>query len=491
MNDSNPTGPDNAAGSDIVEPEDKLPQVSLADLPPRLLAATERAGWKELTAVQSKAMPYIMARRDLMVQSRTGSGKTGAFIMPIMEIVNPLEDTCQALVLVPTRELALQVATEAQTLAGPDGMRVIAVYGGVKYGPQLAAFRQGAHLVVGTPGRVLDHLLRRSLSLDKVKIIVFDEADRMLSMGFYPDMRRIQEYLPRQRYSCMFSATFPASVRGLARQFLKDPAFLSLSHDQVYVADTEHVYYHVPAMDKDRALVRIIEVENPDSAIIFCNTKTRVHYVAVVLGRFGYDADELSGDMAQGEREKVMGRLRTGKLRFLVATDVAARGIDISELSHVIQYEVPEDTELYIHRAGRTGRAGAAGEALSLVGDYKEQVQLDKIARHYSIDFQERPCPTDEDVTAVVAERTTVLLEAKLRDRDKLQAERMKRFVPLVRQWAQDEDTVSLMAMLLDDYYQQSLHAPAVPVETERSKEKDDQSNKKRGNRRRRRRNSS
>jgi ATP-dependent RNA helicase DeaD len=244
-------------------------------------------------------------------------------------------------------------------------------------------------------------------------------------------------------------------------------------------------------MDKDRALVRIIEVENPDSAIIFCNTKTRVHYVAVVLGRFGYDADELSGDMAQGEREKVMGRLRTGKLRFLVATDVAARGIDISELSHVIQYEVPEDTELYIHRAGRTGRAGAAGEALSLVGDYKEQVHLDKIARHYSIDFQERPCPTDEDVTAVVAERTTVLLEAKLRDRDKLQAERMKRFVPLVRQWAQDEDTVSLMAMLLDDYYQQSLHAPAVPEETERSKEKGDQSNKKRGNRQRHRRNRS
>jgi ATP-dependent RNA helicase DeaD len=242
----------------------------------------------------------------------------------------------------------------------------------------------------------------------------------------------------------------------------------------------------VPALDKDRALVRIIEVENPDSAIIFCNTKTRVHYVAVVLGRFGYNADELSGDMAQGQREKVMGQLKSGKLSFLVATDVAARGIDISELSHVIQYEVPEDTELYIHRAGRTGRAGAAGEALTLVGDYKEQVQLDKIARQYGIDFQERPSPTDEDVTAVVAERTTVLLEAKLRDRDKLQAERMQRFIPLVRQWAQDEDSVALMAMLLDDYYQQSLHAPAVSSEPESSSGNDRQSSQNQGGRRRR-----
>jgi ATP-dependent RNA helicase DeaD len=395
-----------------------------------------------------------------MVQSRTGSGKTGAFIMPIMEMINTRQDNCQALVLVPTRELAKQVAQEAQTLAGPDGMRVIAVYGGVKYGPQLDAFRKGAHLVVGTPGRVLDHLLRRSLSVDNLKVLVFDEADRMLSMGFYPDMRHIQEFLPRQRYSCMFSATFPPRVQNLAHQFLNKPEFLSLSQDQVHVVGTEHVFYKVPAMDKDRTLVRIIEIENPDSAIIFCNTKTRVTYVATVLRRFGYNADELSGDMAQGHREKVMGQLREGKLRFLVATDVAARGIDISDLSHVIQYEIPDDVELYIHRAGRTGRAGAAGEAISLVGDFNEKLQLDRIAKKYEIDFQERPSPTDENVTAVVSERTTVLLEAKMRDRDKLQTERMQRFVPLVQEWAKDEDSVALMAMLLDDYYQHSLHNP-------------------------------
>ncbi|MCA9952144.1 MAG: C-terminal helicase domain-containing protein, partial [Anaerolineales bacterium] len=263
-------------------------------------------------------------------------------------------------------------------------------------------------------------------------------------------------------------------------------AFLSLSADHVHVAETAHVVYKVPAMDKDRALVRIIEIENPDSAIIFCNTKQWVHYVAVVLGRFGYDADELSGDVAQNERERVMGRLREGKLRFLVATDVAARGIDISNLSHVIQYEVPVESEIYIHRAGRTGRAGAAGEALTLVGERDEQIKIMRIGKKYAIDFEERPLPTDEDVTAVVAERTNILLEAKLRDRDKLKTERMQRFVPIVREWAEDEQGAKLMAMLLDDYYQQSLHPQ--PSESPKNQEKKQKSGGRRRRKRSRRR---
>lgn len=459
---------DEKAGEQLAA-ETNIPEVTINDLPPRLLEATKRAGWSSLTPVQSKALPYIISGQDMMVQARTGSGKTGAFVMPIIEMVNIREDTCQALVLVPTRELAQQVAEEAKVLVGDSGLRVVAVYGGVKYGPQLDAFRKGAHLVVGTPGRVLDHLLRGSLSLKQLKVLVFDEADRMLSMGFYPDMRRVQEYLPQKRTSSMFSATYPEQVKSLARQFLHNPIFLSLSQDHVHVAETAHLFYKVPPMDKDRALVRIIEVENPASAIIFCNTKTRVHFVATVLRRFGYDADELSGDVEQREREKVMGRLRDGRLRFLVATDVAARGIDISDLSHAIQYEIPPDVEQYIHRAGRTGRAGATGEAISLVGDFSEQAQLNRIAKKYGIDFEERPLPTDEDVTAIVSERLTVLLEAQQRERDKLKTERMQRFVPLVREWANDEESLALMAMLLDDYYQQSLHNPPVleePVKT-------------------------
>ncbi|MCB8968355.1 MAG: DEAD/DEAH box helicase [Ardenticatenaceae bacterium] len=470
----------------VTEPDDALPQVSYEDLPETWRQAMARAGWMSLMPVQSRAMPYIMAGRDVMVQSRTGSGKTGAFVLPILERINPRLEACQALVLVPTRELAVQVSKDAHTLAGERGIRVTAVYGGVRYGPQLEAFRQGAHLVVGTPGRILDHLLRRSLTLEHVQLLVFDEADRLLSMGFYPDMREVQRYLPENRRveGYMFSATFPPNVQRLARLFLHEPGFLGLSSDNVHVVETEHVYYVAPAMDKDRSLVRIIEVENPDNAIIFCNTKARVHYVTVVLQRFGYDADELSADLSQQAREQVLNRVRQGALRFLVATDVAARGIDIPELSHVIQYEPPEDVELYIHRAGRTGRAGASGVAMTLI-DALERPQLKRIVQHYGIDLQERPLPTAADVATIVAERATVLLEAKSRSRDKLQTERMARFAPLVRDLAADEEGVSLLAMLLDDYYQQATHTPPSLPEPKPSREESGGGRRRRSKRRR------
>jgi ATP-dependent RNA helicase DeaD len=295
----------------------------------------------------------MFAARNMMIQARTGSGKTGAYLLPMLERLNPLQPHVQALILVPTRELARQVWQEAETLCGPAGLRSVAIYGGVAYGPQIDALRGGAHIVVGTPGRVLDHLLKRTLSLEHIDMLIYDEADRMLSMGFYPDMKEVQRYLPdRELNVCMFSATFSVSVMRTAREFMVRPEFISLSKDHIHVTDTEHIYYLVPGLDKDRGLVRIIEIENPTSAIIFCNTKVKVHYVAVVLQRFGYDADELSADLSQADRERVLDRVRKGTLRFLVATDVAARGLDIPELSHVFQYELPEDTEAYIHRAG-------------------------------------------------------------------------------------------------------------------------------------------
>jgi ATP-dependent RNA helicase DeaD len=443
-----------------------LPEVSMADLPGPLQEAAARAGWTELMPVQARAIPYLLAGRDLMVQSRTGSGKTAAFLLPILDRIDPKRNVCQALVLAPTRELARQVAEEAKTLAG-DGtirgvnpVRVAVVYGGVAYGPQLEAFRQGAHLVVGTPGRILDHLLKRTLSLKHLQMLVFDEADRMLSMGFYPDMKAVQRHLPSGRVQgCMFSATFPVRVQGLAAEFLHQPEFLSLSRDHVHVTDVQHVYYVVPRMDKDRTLVRIIEVENPPSALIFCNTKARVNYVTAVLQRFGYDADQLSSDLTQQAREKIMARVRKGELRFLVATDVAARGIDLPELSHVVIYEPPDDPELYIHRAGRTGRAGGGGVAMSLV-DVMDQMTLDRIAKRYGIEMQEWTLPTDETVEGIVSERVTALLEARLRDRDRLKSERMQRFEPLVQDLSQSEEGQALLTMLLDDYYQKTLHAP-------------------------------
>jgi ATP-dependent RNA helicase DeaD len=441
-----------------------LPPATLTDLPETVRAGAARAGWSELMPVQARAMPYLLARLDTMIQSRTGSGKTGAYLLPILAKVDVARPVTQALVLVPTRELAQQVAAEAEQLGRDSGARVAAVYGGVGYGPQLSALKAGAHVVAGTPGRILDHLLRRSLILDDLDYLVFDEADRMLSMGFYPDMRRVQSYLPPERVAAfMFSATFPPQVVRLADQFLRKPGFMNLSSDHVHVTEVEHAYYVVDGMDKDRSLVRIIEAENPHSALIFCNTKQRVEYVTVVLQRFGYDADDLSSDRPQTERERVMERVRKGSLRFLVATDVAARGIDLPELSHVFQYEPPDDPEAYIHRAGRTGRAGGGGTAISLV-NRSELGDLTRIGKRYAIQLQQRPVPEDADVERIVAERIVTLLEARLRSRDRLQVERMARFLPLARSLGESEEP-DLLAMLLDDFYQETFHASLVPPE--------------------------
>ncbi|MEN8173016.1 MAG: DEAD/DEAH box helicase [Chloroflexota bacterium] len=445
---------------EITEPENALPPVSLDGLSKDIQAAAARVGWTELSPVQSRAIPYIQGKRDLMVQARTGSGKTGAFIMPVLERINPQQQSCQVLVLVPTRELARQVSSDTKQLVGDSGIRTVPVYGGTSYKPQIESFKKGAHIVVGTPGRVLDHLIKRNLSLKNLKILIFDEADRMMSMGFYPDMVRVQDFLPKRDLNgYMFSATFPVHVKALAHQFLNKPGFLSLSQDRVHVEDTEHVFYIAPGMDKDRSLVRIIEMETPQQAIIFCNTKAKVGYVAEVLQRFGYNADEISSDLSQNKRDKVLKNVRDGKLRFLVATDVAARGIDIPNLSHVFQYEPPEDIETYIHRAGRTGRAGASGIAVMLI-TREEKRQLDRIGRHYKIEFEERTLPKDEDVQTLVAQRLIGQLDARLRDRDRLKIERMRRFVPLAQQLAENEDGLSLLTMLLDDAYHDWMHQP-------------------------------
>jgi ATP-dependent RNA helicase DeaD len=468
-----------------------LPDITFEDLPERLRLAARRADWSTLMPVQARCIPYLLAGRNMMIQARTGSGKTGVYLLPMLEQLDPARDACQALVLVPTRELARQVWQGAKTICDPTGLRSTAIYGGVGYGAQIEALKRGAHIVVGTPGRVIDHLIKGTLTFNRLRMLIYDEADRMLSMGFYPDMCEIQRYLPRHEiHTCMFSATFPESVMRTAKQFILRPELVSLSSDHVHVTDTEHVFYVVHGMDKDRGLVRLIEIENPDSALIFCNTKARVHYLAVVLQRFGYDADELSADLSQSQREHVLGRVRAGHLRFLVATDVAARGIDIPHLSHVFLYEPPEDVEGYIHRAGRTGRAGAAGIAISLVTAV-EKTAIQRIAAHYKIDMQERPAPTDAEVSGVVAERLTVLLEARLRGRDKLQTERSSRFAPLAHTLADDEDELPIITMLLDDYYQQLLHAPPPRPDDEpapKPQKSSSPNRRRRGGQRRRRR---
>lgn len=463
-----------------------LAPVSVSELSTTIRAATARAGWSELSPVQAVAIPYLLAKRDLMAQARTGSGKTGAFLLPMLELLDAAQKFPQALVLVPTRELASQVTKDALTLFEGMGLEVVSAYGGVSYKPQIDAFKRGAQLVVGTPGRVLDHLLKRNLKLDRLKMLVFDEADRMLSMGFYPDMLEVQRYLPEKGvHGSMFSATFPPNVQRLAQRFLNQAEFLSLSRDHIHVTDVEHIAMRVPRMDKDRALVRLLEVDNPAQALIFCNTKARVSYVTTVLQRFGFNAADLSSELSQSAREQVLARLKDGSLRFLVATDVAARGIDIVDLSHVILYEPPDDAELYIHRAGRTGRAGAGGVAISLIAGLEER-ELKKIASIYKITFEERAAPTDEDVAAIVSERLIVHLEAQLRGRDNLQTERMQRFMPLTRQLAETEEGQALLAMVLDDSYYLSTHKGETPIpEKARSHSEGRGAGRSRGRRRR------
>ena len=416
--------------------------------------------------VQRLAIPYLLARRDVMVQSRTGSGKTGAFVLPILHLIDPKLRACQAMVLVPTRALARQVESDASVLAGDSGIRTLAVYGGTSYGPQYDALQRGAHLVVGTPGRILDHLLKGSLDLKSIEVLVLDEADRMLSMGFYPDMMRIRSYLPKRPvHACLFSATFPLHVVGLSREFLRDPETLSLSKDHVHVTDVLHSACVVPAMSKDRCLVRLLEVENPVAAIVFCNRKNTVHFVCAVLRRFGWDADELSSDLSQGQRDAVLQRVRDGKLRVLVATDVAGRGIDIPELSHVFQYEPPVETEAYIHRAGRTGRAGASGRAITLVAEPSfEGVHIQAVVREYGIEMAQMPVPTEEEVTNLLDQRITARLEAWYRSLAASDQEILKGLVPLAQAFGRNDERAAQLALLLDDYQHRDPSEPLHPA---------------------------
>ena len=288
----------------------------------------------------------------------------------------------------------------------------------------------------------------------------------MLSIGFYPDMKEIQSYLPQKRiHTCLFSATYPPHVLKLAREFMAEPAMLSLSQKEVHVAEVQHLFCEVKPMDKDRALVRLLETENPASAIIFCNTKSNVHYVTGVLQGFGYSADELSADLSQSRREAVLEKIRQGKLQYLVATDVAARGIDIPQLSHVFLYEPPEDHESYIHRAGRTGRAGAAGTVISL-GDVMQRMELDRIAKHYKIGILCLPLPTDEDVALVAGTRLTAILEGRFRNLTGLERMRVGRYAQLARDLAtqsDEEDNALLLSMLLDACHQESLRETRFP----------------------------
>ena len=383
--------------SDSLNTEVARPSFDAIPLSREVRKAVDLLGYTHPTPVQLAVFEPASRGKSLVVQARTGTGKTAAFGMPIVDqLVRKGERYPQALVLTPTRELALQVTRELGQLAQFKEISVTAIYGGAPMGKQVEALASGAQIVVGTPGRVLDHLRRGSFNAKGVRIFVLDEADEMLSMGFAKELNAIVEHLPKERQGLFFSATIPPDIERMATNQLEKPEFVVLSSDGVGALSIQHFVYMARG-DKRAELVRIVEVEDPESAIVFCNTRDETVRVAEALQERGYDADWLNGDLDQKDRERIMARTREGALRFLVATDVAARGIDISHLTHVINADFPDNAETYVHRTGRTGRAGKTGTAISLVTP-KDIGNLYLLRLTYKVRPMERQLPSAGEI---------------------------------------------------------------------------------------------
>jgi ATP-dependent RNA helicase DeaD len=376
--------------------------------------ALDEIGYSEPTPVQAATYPLAVAGRDIIVQARTGTGKTAAFGIPLVDKLVTREPHVQALVLAPTRELALQSQREIARLGQHKRVHVVAIYGGAPMGRQIDELQTGAQIVSGTPGRVLDHLRRGTFDPSHLRVLILDEMDEMLSMGFAKELSAILELIPdrSKRQTMCFSATVDGEVRRHAERHMNEPEMVSLSSDAIGVEQITHHAYMVPGSDRPSDLVRILEVEDPESAIIFCNMRVETERVAGALKAAGFNADWLNGDLPQKDRERIMAQTREGKLRYLVATDVAARGIDISHLTHVINYTFPESAAVYVHRTGRTGRAGRTGAAVSLVSP-DELGRLYYLRLEYKISLIERSLPTRGELnTRAEADRILLLEQA-------------------------------------------------------------------------------
>ena len=376
------------------EPEaEAKPDFNVFDLSEETLKAIAEMGYTDPLEVQTSCIKPIREGRDALVRSRTGTGKTAAFAIPLVEMVEKTR-VPQVLVLTPTRELAAQVAEEFDALIKYKGLHCVAIYGGASMKDQLDAIQRGVEFVVGTPGRLLDHQRRGSLDFSKIKIGVLDEADEMLSMGFFEEVSRIMDSLPKDCQTLLFSATLPKDVEQWVQKYLKDPLRVELSGDEVSLKNIINVNYFTHSnLPKPRNLLYLLSAEEPESAIIFCNTRDETNYVSAYLRREGLDAEAISGEMSQSAREAVMGKIKKGKLNFMVATDLAARGIDITDLNYVINYSMPQSSEQYIHRVGRTGRLGKMGTAVNLI-DGREIGVIRQLKLNYKIKFEERTLPT-------------------------------------------------------------------------------------------------
>ncbi|MFT5606029.1 MAG: ATP-dependent RNA helicase DeaD [Paracoccaceae bacterium] len=374
------------------------PAFSDLALSPQVLDAITQIGYEQPSPIQAESIPYLLEGRDLLGTAQTGTGKTAAFALPLLSNLDLSKKFPQVLVLAPTRELAIQVAEAFKTYAGKmPGFNVLPIYGGQSMDTQLKQLRRGAHVVVGTPGRVMDHLRRGTLKLDQLKTVVLDEADEMLRMGFIDDVTWILEHTPSERQVALFSATMPAPIRKMANNYLKDPKVVAVKPTEANVAKIEQLYWLVSGTNKLDAITRILEVEEFDGIILFVRTKTQTVEIADKLEARGYSCGAINGDMTQTLRERTIEQLKSGKIDIVVATDVAARGIDVARVSHVINYDIPYDTEAYVHRIGRTGRAGRSGKAILFVSP-REKRLLYAIEKATKQPINEISLPSREEV---------------------------------------------------------------------------------------------
>ena len=349
-------------------------------------------GFSEPTVVQKESIPFILNKKDLIVRSKTGSGKTGAFGIPIIQKINTELNQTQALILSPTRELAVQVDKEIRLMGKKTKVAATAVYGQHNMQSEIDLLKKGSHIVTGTPGRVFDHMERGTLKTKNIEFLVLDEGDRMLDMGFYDQIVKIIKHLPVQRTTLLFSATMPVEIQKICRKYMHNPMTIELESETKTVDSIEQIYYRVEKNEKRRQLSRILRAENPTAVIVFCNMRREVDRVKQYLEKGGFNVDALHGAISQSKRLKTIQKLKKGKIRVLVATDVAARGIHVDELSHVINYDIPVEKDSYVHRIGRTGRAGNSGKAISLV-TADDVMGLYEIEEHVGKLIEEKELP--------------------------------------------------------------------------------------------------
>ena len=408
----------------------------------QVIQATLNMGFEEATPIQAGTIPIAMNGMDLIAQAQTGTGKTAAYGIPMVERIMANSEQIQGIVLSPTRELAVQVAEELNKIGEIKGIHSLPIYGGQEMDRQIKALKKRPHIIVATPGRLMDHMRRRTIRLNQIKMVVLDEADEMLNMGFVEDIEVILKEMPTERQTLLFSATMPKQIQGLAQKFMRDPQLISIKAKQVTVDTIKQHYIEVHDRQKFDILSRLLDIQSPESAIIFCRTKRRVNEIYEALSKRGYAAEAIHGDLSQSKRESVLRQFKEGTVDILVATDVAARGLDISGVTHVFNFDIPQDPEGYVHRVGRTARAGKTGLAITLVTP-REMGQLRLIEQVIRRKMTQKPVPT---MVEAVEGQQRLVMEKLLRVATEEDIQKYKR---LAEELLEENDSVTLISAAL------------------------------------------